>query len=202
MLVSATQQSGWENNLYVLTTTRILVLAGVVYSCRSLYFLVTRYSFAVTDTTPIARASNLQSFDLLLCKYIAEASRCPVGTPQGQIGVDINNIALDTSSMASMDSDIDISINDDLELGLQQPRRSHQSHHYLYRPRAHRHEQPQRTEASTVPGNPIATAEQCTSVHSKSADVGVENMLCTLIAGGHEGILLLERVPDERLSLE
>lgn len=64
MLVSATQQSGWENNVYVLTTTRILLVAGVVYSCRSLYYLVTRYSLAVTDRIPNPRASSLQSFGL------------------------------------------------------------------------------------------------------------------------------------------
>ena len=31
------QQSGWENNVYVLTTTRILVIVGVTYLFRSLY---------------------------------------------------------------------------------------------------------------------------------------------------------------------
>ena len=31
------QQSDWENNVYVLTTTRILVIVGVTYLFRSLY---------------------------------------------------------------------------------------------------------------------------------------------------------------------
>ena len=30
-------QSAWENNVYVLTTTRILVVVGVTYLFRSLY---------------------------------------------------------------------------------------------------------------------------------------------------------------------
>lgn len=95
--------------------------------------------------------------------------------------------------MASIEPDIDI----DLELGLQQPRRSHQSHRYLYRPRAHRHEQLQRTEASTIPKNYIVAAEHCNDVHNEPANVGAENMRFTGISGGHESMLLQKRVPNE-----
>lgn len=31
------QQSAWEDNVYVLTTTRILVIVGVTYLVRNLY---------------------------------------------------------------------------------------------------------------------------------------------------------------------
>ena len=75
-----------------------------------------------------------------------------------------------------MDPGIDVIINDDLELGLQQPRRSHQSHHYLYRPRAHRHERPQRAEASTIPHNPIAAAEQNTNSLSERANLATNQV--------------------------
>ena len=64
--------------------------------------------------------------------------------------------------MASVDAAVDLNISNDLELGLQQPRRSHQSHHYPYRVRAHHHEQSQRLEASTTPERPTVTAEQLT----------------------------------------
>ena len=86
------------------------------------------------------------------------------------MGVDLNNMALDTLSMASVDSGIDIVTNDDLELGLQQPRRSYQSHHYLYRPRAQRHERLQGTEASTISRNPGAAVEQSTNTRSEPAN--------------------------------
>lgn len=69
-----------------------------------------------------------------------------------------------------MDLGIDIVTNDDLELGLQQPRRSYQSHHYLYRPRAQCHERLQRTEASTIPRNAVAAAEQNTNTRSEPAN--------------------------------
>lgn len=198
MLVSATQQSGWENNVYVLTTTRIFLVAGVVYFCRSLYYLVTRYSVAVTDRIPNPGASFLQSFGLIICECITETSCRPVGTSQEQIGVDISNMASDILSMASIDPDINI----DLELGLQQPRRSHQSHRYLYRPRAHRNEVLQQTEASMTQVTSIAIAEPCTDIHSEPAAVGTDNMRFTGIPGGHESILLQKRVPDECLDLD
>lgn len=193
MLISATQQSGWENNVYVLTTTRIFLVAGVVYFCRSLYYLVTRYSVAATDRIASPRESFLQFFDLIICECITEASFYPVGTSQEQIGVDINNMASDILSMASIDPDIDI----DLELGLQQPRRSHQSHRYLYRPRAHGHEPLQRTETSTIPNSYIIAAEHCNDVYNEPANVGVDNMRFTGISGGHESMLLQIPVPNE-----
>ena len=78
--------------------------------------------------------------------------------------------------MASIDPGIDIIINDDLELGLQQPQRSYQSHHYLYRPRVHYHERPQRTEASTISNNPIAVAEQSMDSHSGPASLATDQV--------------------------
>ena len=63
MLTSNTQQSEWENNIYVLTTTRIFVVAGAAYLCRSLYYLVTRYSGSVIGTIQPARVSSLGSYD-------------------------------------------------------------------------------------------------------------------------------------------
>ena len=75
-----------------------------------------------------------------------------------------------------MDPGIDIIINDDLELGLQQPRRSYQSHRYLYRPRAHRHERPPRTEASTISHNTIAAAEQSTNPGSGPANLATDQI--------------------------
>ena len=171
MLASNTQQSEWENNVYVLTTTRIFVVAGAVYLCRSLYYLVTRYSGPFIGTTQTTRASSPKYFDQRLREYEAKTSCCCVGTSQEQIGVDLDNMASDPSSMASMDPGIDIIINGDLELGLQQPRRSHQSHHYLYRPRAHRHERPQMTEVSAVSRDRIAAAEQSTNSPSERANL-------------------------------
>lgn len=35
------QQSDWNNNVYVLATARILVMAGVAYLVKSLYILMT-----------------------------------------------------------------------------------------------------------------------------------------------------------------
>ena len=78
--------------------------------------------------------------------------------------------------MASMDQGIDIIINDDLELGLQQPRRSYQSHHYLYRPRAHRHERPQMTEASSISRNPVPAAEQSTNSPSEASNLATSQV--------------------------
>lgn len=128
-----------------------------------------------------------------ICECITETSCCPVGTSQEQIGVDISNMASDILSMASIDPGIDI----DLELGLQQPRRSHQSHRYLYRPRAHRDEVLQQTEASMTQVTSIAIAEPCTDTHSKPPAVGTDNMRFTGISGGHESIFLQKRVPSE-----
>ena len=85
-------------------------------------------------------------------------------------------MALDTLSMASMDPGIDIISYDDLELGLQQPRRSYQSHHSLYRPRAHRRERPQLAEASTIPHNRIAAAEQNTKSLSERANLATNHV--------------------------
>ena len=176
MFSANAQQSGWENNIYVLTTTRIFVVAGAVYLCRSLYYLVARYSGPVIGTSQITPASSPKFFDQWLREYEAKASRYSVGTSQGQVGVDLTIMASDTLSMASMDPDMDIIINDDLELGLQQPRRSYQSHHYLYRPRAHRDERPQRTEASTISHNPIAAAEQRTNSRSGPANLATDQL--------------------------
>ena len=64
MFASNAQQSEWENNIYILTTTRIFVVAGAVYLCRSLYYLVTRYSGPVIGTIQHARVSSLESHDL------------------------------------------------------------------------------------------------------------------------------------------
>ena len=75
-----------------------------------------------------------------------------------------------------MDPSIDIVINDDLELGLQQPRRSYQSHHYLYRPRAHGRERPQRTEASIISHNHITAAEQSTIPRSGAANLATDQV--------------------------
>ena len=36
-LLDLKQQSAWENNVYVLTTTRLLVIVGVTYLLRILY---------------------------------------------------------------------------------------------------------------------------------------------------------------------
>ena len=63
MLISNNQQSEWESNVYVLTTTRIFVVAGAVYLCRSLYYLVTRYSGSVIGTIQGAPVSSLESYD-------------------------------------------------------------------------------------------------------------------------------------------
>ena len=63
MFSSNAQQSGWENNVYVLTTTRIFVIAGTVYLCRSLYYLVTRYSGPLMGTIQHARMPTLEFCD-------------------------------------------------------------------------------------------------------------------------------------------
>lgn len=44
------QQSDWENNVYVLTTTRILVIVGVAYLFRSLY----QWARPLMERLPIA----------------------------------------------------------------------------------------------------------------------------------------------------
>ena len=63
MLASNAQQSDWESNVYVLTTTRIFVVAGAVYLCRSLYYLVTRYSGPVIGTIQHARTASSEFCD-------------------------------------------------------------------------------------------------------------------------------------------
>ena len=63
MFSSIAQQSGWEKNIYVLTTTRIFVIAGVVYLLRSLYYLIARYSGPAIGTTLITPASFPKLFD-------------------------------------------------------------------------------------------------------------------------------------------
>ena len=158
MPVLSLQQPNWESNVYVITTTRVFILAGVVQLGRSLYQLISRYSGVVADTNPIARASPLH-FSETLGELIAEVCCYSLGASQGLIGADLTAIASDTLSMASMDQDIHIDINGDLELGIQQPRRSYQSHRYPYRPRTLHHEQPHRSQASTEFESPIATVE-------------------------------------------
>ena len=59
MPVLTPQQPDWESNIYVVITTRVFILGGVVFLGRSLYSLVSRYSGAVTDTAPSARMSSL-----------------------------------------------------------------------------------------------------------------------------------------------
>ena len=66
MLASNAQQSEWENNIYVVTTTRIFVVVGAVYLFRSLYYLITRYSGPVIGTIQHARVSSLESYDLTI----------------------------------------------------------------------------------------------------------------------------------------
>ena len=88
---------------------------------------------------------------------MAEASGDFVGASLRRVGVDLINIAPDTLNMASMDQDVDIDVNGSLELDVRPPRRSYQSHHHPYRPRAHRHEEPHRPEASTTLESPTAT---------------------------------------------
>ncbi len=68
MPVLTPEQSNWENNIYVVTTTRVFIMAGVIYLGRSLYYLISRYSGAVADTAPTARASPNPSltYDLRL----------------------------------------------------------------------------------------------------------------------------------------
>ena len=51
MFSSNAQQTGWKDNIYVLTTTRVFVVVGAAYLCRSLYYLVTRYSGPVIGIT-------------------------------------------------------------------------------------------------------------------------------------------------------
>ena len=64
MLSSA--QTTWENNDFVITTTRAFILAGVVCLDRSFYYLISRYSGVFTDTDPITRASPFSS---LTCDF-------------------------------------------------------------------------------------------------------------------------------------
>lgn len=56
MPVLSAQQSDWESNVYVVATTRVFILAGVVHLGRSLYQLMSRSSGVVTETAPSARA--------------------------------------------------------------------------------------------------------------------------------------------------
>ena len=69
MPVLTLQQSNWENNIYVVTTTRVFIMAGVVYLGRSLYYLVSRYSGVVAGTAPTARACppSPLTYDFGLC---------------------------------------------------------------------------------------------------------------------------------------
>ena len=83
--------------------------------------------------------------------------------------------------MVSMDPDVDINVNSDLELGIPQPRRSYQSYHYPYRPRAY---ESQHLEASTIPESPTATAEQRTNVCNNPVEIGADNMRSIDMSGG------------------
>lgn len=49
-ILALQQQSAWENNVYVLTTTRILVIVGVTYLVRSLY----QWARPVVERLPLA----------------------------------------------------------------------------------------------------------------------------------------------------
>ena len=49
------QQSDWENNVYVLTTTRILVIVGVSYLFRSLY----QWARPLIERLPLASLAPL-----------------------------------------------------------------------------------------------------------------------------------------------
>lgn len=64
------QQSDWESNGYVVATTRVFILAGVVQLGRSLYHLISRYSGVVAETAPTTGASLLY----FLCPVTPENS--------------------------------------------------------------------------------------------------------------------------------
>ncbi len=83
--------------------------------------------------------------------------------------------------MVSMDSDVNINVNSDLELGILQPRRSYQSYHYPYRPRGY---EPQHLEGPTLPESPTTTAEQRNNVCNNPVNIGADNMRSIDMSGG------------------
>lgn len=64
MPVLNSQQADWENNIYVVATTRVFVSAGVIWLGRSLYQLMSRYSGVVAETGPAARTSPVHLSNL------------------------------------------------------------------------------------------------------------------------------------------
>ena len=189
------QQSDWENNVYVLTTTRILVIVGMAYLFRSLYQwarpLIERLHLAGLVSWAAGSMSSSSSFLLLLTTSSFTCLPLPF---LHETCVFSANAAVDRS-LAATSPIVDVSLDDlvpgstitftvDTDLSdtpnVRPPQPIYDPSHLPQSPPARPHLSPQSHQCSMLSGIPtsistrmVASNDESVSGGSASAAIGI-----------------------------
>ena len=177
------QQSAWENNVYVLTTTRIFVIVGVTYLFRSLYPwarpLMERLPLAnlvpwAAGNTPSSSPPSLISFPYLplpflheICVFSANAAvdRALAATSP-IVDVSLDDLVPDSPITLTVDTDLSDTPN------VRPPQPIYDPSHRPQSPRARPHPSPRSHQCSTPSDIPTSLSFQMVASNGESGSGG------------------------------
>ena len=136
-VITTSQGSSWESNVYVIVTTRFFILMGTAYLIRSLYNLVSATWGSHLASTFTCKQFFVQTF-LLMAIHMADQRSCPIAAVSS---LGLEEIELDTLPTAPEAVDIESGLEVNLTPLGRSPRRSYDPQEHMQRsqasPRAH-----------------------------------------------------------------
>ncbi|KAK0508806.1 hypothetical protein JMJ35_009082 [Cladonia borealis] len=148
------QQSDWENNIYVLTTTRILVIVGVTYLFRSLY----QWARPLMERLPLAN----------VLPWAAAATSL-------NMDLSLDDLVPDSTITSTVDTDLSDTPN------VRPPQPTYDPSHRPQSPRARSHPSPQSHQCSmpshiptSISSRMVASNDESGSGGSASEAIGID----------------------------
>ena len=162
-------QSAWENNVYVLTTTRILVIVGVTYLSRSIY----HWARPVLGRLPLANlvswAAGKVSHPICCINLVSSANAAvdrALAATSTAVDLTLDDLIPDSSSTLAVNADLS-----NIQ-SVHPPQPSYDPSHRPQRPQALPPPPPESHQCSTSSDIPTHTSSQTVASNVESGSGG------------------------------